>query len=73
MINLNFVTLENGNNYMIVQEKIYNNLKYLYLVNENNSNDFCIRKIIVEDGVQKISTLDNDEEFYSLIKLFNKD
>ena len=72
MINLNFVTLENGYNYMIIQEVIYQNTKYLYLVNENNSSDFCIRKIIIEDDQEKISTLESEEEFYSVIKLFNK-
>lgn len=72
MINVNCVTLENNNNYMVIQEKKYNDVTYLYLVNENDSNDFCIRKVIVEDGIKKLAILDNDEEFYLIIKLFNK-
>ena len=73
MINLNSVTLENGHNYIIIEEKKYQDKSYVYLVNENDSNDFCIRKIITDGGIKKIVTLDNDEEFYSAIKLFNKD
>lgn len=73
MMKLNFVTLENGNDYLIIEEKIYNNIKYLYLVNENDDKDFCIRKVVLDNGIEKIIALENDEEFNIAIKLFNKD
>lgn len=73
MMKLNFVTLENGNDYLVIEEKNYNNIKYLYLVNENDDKDFCIRKVVLDNGIDKIIALENDEEFNIAIKLFNKD
>ena len=43
MKELEFVTLENGNEYIILDEIDDNGIKYLYLVNSGNSSDFAIR------------------------------
>ena len=72
MMKLNFVTLENGIDYMIMDEKEFNNVKYIYLVNEEDSSDFCIRKVVTEYGEEMLSGLDNDDEFQVAVNLFNK-
>ena len=70
MMKLNFVTLENGIDYMIMQEITNGNIKYLYLVNENDENDFCIRKVIIEDNDKMLSALDSEEELKLALDLF---
>lgn len=72
MMKLKFVTLENGMNYMIMQEEKYNNTKYLYLVNENDKSDFCIRKIVSKNSNEYIVTLENQEEFNLALQLFKR-
>ena len=61
------VTLENGKDYAIVKETD----KYVYLVNPNDENDFCIRKTIVKEGQEFFQTLDDEAEFQIAIKLLN--
>ena len=58
-------TLENNITYAIVKE--VNN--YVYLVNPNDENDFCIRKTVYKDGNEYFETLDSEEEFQQAIKL----
>ena len=59
MIDLEIVTLENGIDYAIAKEKN----DYLYLINVNDQNDFCIRKSVLKDSQEYIDTLGSDEEF----------
>lgn len=61
------ITLEDGNTYYIIDE--INN--YVYLSNQNDPEDMAIRKSIIEDGKEFISTLDSKEEFEEALKLFN--
>ena len=68
---INCVTLENGQDYLIVSEKKYNDIKYVYLSNENDIADFCIRKVILEDDEEILVGID-EEEFDLAIKLFNE-
>lgn len=55
---LDFVILENGKEYIIINEIVINNIKYLYLVNSMNSKDFVIRK---EVGNELIGLKDRKE------------
>ncbi len=68
-MDLEFVMLENGKKYCIIKEFIYNNVKYLYLTNIEDINDFTIRKEINDEFVG----LDNEEEFNKIVDiLINK-
>ena len=71
-MNLDFVTLEDGINYLIFEQIDYNNIKYLYLVNENDKDDFCIRKVIIEDEKQYLTAIADENELNMAIKLFAK-
>lgn len=68
MKELEFVTLENGNEYIILDEIDDNGIKYLYLVNSGNSSDFAIRK---EFGNELIG-LDNKAELNRVLDVFVK-
>ena len=43
--NIEVVTLEDGKDYMVTAELDINNIKYLFLTNEDDVADFCLRKI----------------------------
>ena len=62
------IFLEDGIEY-IITDTINN---YLYLNNINDIKDFCIRKRIYEDNESYIVGLDNEEEYYKAIKLFEE-
>ena len=62
---IKYITINNID-YLIVIEK----QGYLYLVNENNPKDFCIRKNKIIDGEEFVAPLDSDEEFDKALKLF---
>lgn len=68
---VNVITLENGHDYMIVDAIEINNDKYLFLANEDNDIDMCIRKVILKDGKDYLIKLDNDEEFDEVMTAFN--
>lgn len=68
----NVVTLEDGIEYAVIDEIKHENNRYIYLTNINDYEDFCIRKIIVEDNEQFIIGLDDDKEFDLALMLFAK-
>ena len=55
-------------------DKIENgNVSYVYLANEEDENDFFIRKeIIEEDETRYLISLDNEEEFDKALQLFQE-
>lgn len=63
------IDLENGT-YAVVDEIVIDNTKYVYLSNENDPLDFCIRKITNENGEEYLIKLDNEEEFAKASKVF---
>lgn len=72
-IEINVITLENGIDYLIIDTIINNENKYLFLAQENNDLDMCIRKVIKkEDNEEYLVKLDNDDEFEEVMTLFNE-
>ncbi len=69
MEDLEYITLENGIDYFIIDEITENNTTYLYLTNENDEKDFCIRKMGQDNEVLK---LDNANEFDKALLYFTK-
>ena len=67
---LEFVKLENGIDYAIIETLIVNNNKYFILANENDEEDVTIRKVIIEDGKECMIKLDNEEEFNNVMLAF---
>lgn len=64
------ITLDNGKDYMVTSEIIINNVKYLYLTNEEDIADFCIRKINNINNNEYLVGLDSKEEVLMALKEF---
>lgn len=64
------VTLEDGINYLVIGDIKDNENEYLYLVNENKNDDFCIRKSKSQDGKKVIIPLDSEDEFKRALELY---
>ena len=62
------IFLEDGIEY-IITDKINN---YIYLSNINDLKDFCIRKEIIKNDEEYIVGLENEEEYYKALALFEK-
>ena len=69
MEEVKIIDLEDGS-YIISDEIILNNTKYIYLTKENDMMDFCIRKIVMENGEEFIDALDTEEEFDLAMQVF---
>lgn len=70
-LEVNVIKLENGLDYIIIDAIQNENNKYLFLVNKNNEDDLCIRKIYIKDNEEFLVKLDNDEEFEEALELYN--
>ena len=66
----NVVKLENGMEYAEVNKINHNEKTYLFLVNLNNDDDFCIRKLINENGNDILVGLDSKVEFDEVLNIF---
>lgn len=71
-MNMNLITLENNQDYIILSTIDFNNNKYLILANELDDKDLCIRKVIMsKDNKEVIVKLDSNEEFFEVLAMFN--
>ena len=68
----NVVTLEDGVKYTEIDRIEDDNKVYVFLSNVDNPEDFCVRKLIEQDGSECIIGLDNREEFDRVFNLFTK-
>ena len=57
-----------GTEYVVLEEVN----DYVYLVNPNNDEDVCIRKVILENDKKYLTNLDNEEEVDEALKLFKE-
>lgn len=71
MIDVNVITLEDNQSYIIIDTLIDKDNKYLFLVQEQDEKVTCIRKIIKENNKEFLVKLDNEEEFEEILTLFN--
>ena len=65
-----------GENYYEVDTLEYLGVEYLLLSKEDDMKDICLRKIVYENDEKRVSTLDDEQEFDTVIDLFiqrNKD
>lgn len=63
------IDLENGT-FVITDEILINGIKYVYLTNENDVMDFCIRKVKIENNEEYLVKLESDQEFDIAIQEF---
>lgn len=72
MVDVEKVTLSDGITYIIVDEIKLEDKKFVYLTNENDVKDFCIKKSIIENDEEFFVGLDSDEEFDQAMLYFAK-
>lgn len=58
-MDLNYITLENNKEYILLDEFLYNNSKYVVLVNSVDNEDYVLRQVIANELVG----LENEEQF----------
>lgn len=68
----NVITLEDNIEYTEIDKIEYNNNTYIYLSDIENPENFCIRKLIIENNEEYIIGLDNEEEFNNAFNLFQQ-
>jgi hypothetical protein len=71
MNELDAIKLE-GKEFVIVDEISLAGIKYVHLANADDAEDFCIRKIVLENGKEMLTGLDSDEEFDFALEGFIK-
>ena len=71
MNELDGIVLE-GKDFIIVDEITLAGIKYIHLASADDPEDFCIRKIKVENGKEMLTGLDSDEEFAFALDRFIK-
>lgn len=69
---VNIITLDDGKDYMVTDELVINNVKYLLLTNEDDVADFCIRKINIINNNEYLVGLNNKDEVLIVLKEFTK-
>ncbi len=68
--NIEVVTLEDGKDYMVTAELEINNIKYLFLTNEDDVADFCLRKINTINNNEYLVGLNDKEEVIKILQEF---
>lgn len=68
--NIEVVTLEDGKDYMVTAELEINNIKYLFLTNEDDVADFCLRKINTINNNEYLVGLNDKEEVIKVLQVF---
>lgn len=64
------ITLEDGKDYMVTDEFEINKVRYVYLTNEEDIADICIRKINIINNEEYLVGLDSEEEFKKALQEF---
>lgn len=64
------VVLEDGLEYAVIDEITKNGNTYVYLVNVQDEEDFCIRKVVENDTEKFLVGLSSNEEFDEALLYF---
>ena len=71
-MNIKSIKLEDGIEYMVLDEIDLDNNTYVYLTNVDDEEDFCIRKVDNTKNESMLVGLDTDNEFDKALLLFSK-
>lgn len=72
MEEIEFITLEDGIEYVIMDEIDNSGTVYVYLTNADDEKDFCIRKLDKSGEKEMLVGLDSDSEFDKALLLYTK-
>ncbi len=71
MEDVKYITID-GIDFIIVDEIIINNIKYVFLVSEKESSDLRIKKVNIINSEEYLVNLNDEEEFKKALEEFNK-
>lgn len=66
------IVLDDGIEYIIVEEEKINDIVYTLFANINDETDICFRKTITENGEDFYVGLDDEKEFDLIVMYFTK-
>lgn len=67
---LEIITLDDGKDYIVTDEIIIDDVKYVYLTDEDDIASFCIRKINVINNEEYLVGLKDRNEFNMALEKF---
>lgn len=67
------IVLDDGIEYLILNSKMINGIKYTLFCNIADDTDLCFRKTVIENGENYFVGLDNEEELKKVLSAFTKD
>lgn len=68
-IEVDYITLDDGKKYIVTDKITIGNDTYLYLNNEKDYSDFCIKKII-PDNDEELGGIESKDEFDKALNAF---
>lgn len=72
MQEVDVVSLEDGNDYIILGETTLNNEKYVLLSQEEDETKICIRKIVYIDNEEYFETVEDNNLVKNIMSKFTK-
>lgn len=72
MEELDVVTLEDNQDYIVTDEILIKGIKYVFLTNEKDVSSFCIRKVNIINNEEYLIGLDNKTELENALNEFYK-
>lgn len=69
---MDVVTLEDGNEYVILDEIDIDGVKYVYLTTDEDEPKFKVRKVQMAGNIEMYVGLDSDSEFDKAMLYFTK-
>lgn len=73
MENVEVITLEDNNEYIVTKELVIDNIKYVFLTKSDDVASFCIRKINIINNEEYLVGLKDKDEFTKALKSFTED
>ena len=69
-IEVDMLRLEDNNDYILI-DKVENKGNKYFILGKNNTEDFCIRKVIVENNKEWLIKLDSYDELEEIMSIYN--
>lgn len=73
MENVEIITLEDNNDYIVTKEIVVDNVKYVFLTKSDDVASFCIRKVNIINGEEFLVGLNDHDEFLKALKGFTEE
>ena len=73
MEDVEIITLEDNNDYIVTKEIVVDNVKFVFLTKTDDVASFCIRKINIINGEEFLVGLNDRDEFLKALKGFTEE